>query len=304
MKIAVIGAGLIGTSWAIVFARAGFSVNLTDIDQSRLGAAENHLARIRNLKQNGRSGTVTFCPTLATAVAGVDLVQECGPETVELKRQIFAELDKHAPEGALLASSSSSIVASLFTGDLRGRHRCLIAHPLNPPHLAPLVELCGAPWTSPGVITRAKEIYEDAGQAPIVINEEIEGFVLNRLQAAVLAEALRLVGDGIISAEDLDKTVSEGLGLRWSFLGPFATIELNAPGGIEDYLRRYGGAFQNITATPPSSEVWASANIERVVESWGKKRSAEQLAARSAWRDRRLEALRQHKQSQDNLMKE
>jgi len=304
MKIAVIGAGLIGTSWAIVFARAGFPVNLTDIDQSRLAAAENHLAQVCNSKGNGATGAVMFCPTLAEAVAGVGLVQESGPENIDLKQRIFADLDRYAPEEAILASSSSSIVASLFTGDLVGRHRCLVAHPLNPPHLAPLVELCGAPWTSPEAIARASDIYERAGQTPIVINREIEGFVLNRLQAALLAEALRLVGDGVISADDLDKTVSEGLGLRWSFLGPFATIELNAPGGIGDYLRRYGSAFQSITATPPSPDVWASANVSRVVESWGKTRSPEQLAARAAWRDRRLEALRHHKQSQESLMKE
>lgn len=305
MKIAVIGAGLIGTSWAIVFARAGFSVNLTDIDESRLAAAENYLARLPNFKGNGTAGTIALCETLESAVIDVALVQECGPENVELKGQLFAELDRHAPEDAILASSSSSIVASRFTERLPGRHRCLIAHPLNPPHLAPIVELCGAPWTSPAAIARAREIFERAGQAPIVMNREVEGFVLNRLQAALLAEAMRLVGDGVISADDLDKTVSEGLGLRWSFLGPFATIELNAPGGIGDYLNRYGRAFQSITATPPSSDVWDSANVERVVESWGKTRSPEQLAARSAWRDQRLEALRHHKQTQDDsLMKE
>ncbi len=304
MKIAIVGAGLIGTSWAIVFARAGLSVNLTDVSQSRLAEAEQKLASMGGLTQEGSSATVTACRTLAEAVAGAQLVQECGPEDVDLKRRIFAELDAHADEDAILASSSSSIVTSLFAGELRGRHRCLVAHPLNPPHLAPLVELCGGPWTSPDVISRAAEIYQLAGQTPVVINREIEGFVLNRLQAALLAESLRLVGEGIISAADLDKTVSEGLGLRWSFLGPFATIELNAPGGIDDYLRRYGGAFRSITATPPSPEVWASANIERVVESWGRKPSPEQLAARSAWRDRRLEALRQHKQLQENLTKE
>lgn len=300
MKIAVIGAGLIGTSWAIVFARAGFSVNLTDIDQSRLAAAQEHLARVFHSAGDDNAGNLAYCPTSLEAVSCVDLVQECGPEDVALKQRIFAELDRHAPERAILASSSSSIVASLFTRDLAGRHRCLVAHPLNPPHLAPLVELCGAPWTSPEVIERARDVYDRAGQAPIVINREIEGFVLNRLQAALLAEALRLVGDGVVSAGDLDRTVSEGLGLRWSFLGPFATIELNAPGGIDDYLHRYGSAFRNITAAPPPSDVWEKENIERVVESWGKTRSPEQLAARSAWRDRRLEALRRHKQSQDD----
>ena len=244
-----------------------------------------------------------FYNNLAISVSEADLVQECGPEDVDFKRQIFSELDQHAPKEAILASSSSSIVASLFTENLTNRERCLIAHPLNPPHLAPLVELCGAPWTSQSSIARAKSIYEQAGQVPVTINNEVEGFVLNRLQAALLAEALRLVGDGVISAGDLDKTVSEGLGLRWSFLGPFATIELNAPGGIDDYLCRYGAAFQRITASPPPPDVWASENIERVVKSWGPPLSSEDLATRSVWRDNRLEALRRHKQSQTNLQR-
>jgi len=304
-KIGVIGAGLIGQSWAVVFARAGYSVNLTDAYPAKLDEARTNLGARRNGNGSSReAGLIEFCSTLKEAVAGVDLVQECGPEDVQIKRNIFTDLDQFAPEGTILASSSSSIVCSLFTEVLPGRHRCLIAHPLNPPHLAPLVELCGAPWTSPQTIAAAKAIYEDVGQAPIVITKEIEGFVLNRLQAALLAEALRLVGDGVVSAGDLDKTVSEGLGLRWSFLGPFGTIELNAPGGIGDYLQRYGSAFQRITATPPPPDVWGPENIRRVVESWGMRPAPEALAARSAWRDRRLEALRHHKQSQDILVKE
>ena len=304
-KIGVIGAGLIGLSWTLVFARAGYSVNLIDTNGAKLDEARANLAVLGNGGgMSGEAGRVEFCSTLEQTVAEVDLVQECGPEDVEIKRKIFDDLDRFAPEGAILASSSSSIVCSLFTEALPGRHRCLIAHPLNPPHLAPLVELCGAPWTSSQTIAAAKAIYEDAGQVPIVITKEIEGFVLNRLQAALLAEALRLVGDGVVSAGDLDKTVSDGLGLRWSFLGPFGTIELNAPGGIHDYLERYGGAFQRITATPPPPDVWGPENVRRVVESWGTPPSPEELAARSAWRDRRLEALRHHKQSQDILVRE
>ena len=110
----------------------------------------------------------------------------------------------------------------------------------------PLVELCGAPWTSPDAIERARNIYREIGQVPVTINREINGFVLNRLQGALLAEAFRLVGEGYISAEDLDHTIKDGLGLRWSFLGPFETIELNAPGGIPDYCARYTGFYKEL----------------------------------------------------------
>ncbi len=137
----------------------------------------------------------------------------------------------------MLASSTSAIPASRFTEGLAGRARCLVAHPVNPPHLVPIVELCGAPWTAPATIARAERVFASVGQVPIVVRRELDGFVLNRLQGALLSEAMRLVGEGYVSADDLDKTVRDGLGLRWSFLGPMATIELNAPGRRSRLLR-------------------------------------------------------------------
>jgi 3-hydroxyacyl-CoA dehydrogenase len=173
-----------------------------------------------------------------------------------------------------------------------------VAHPVNPPHLVPLVELCGAPWTDPQVVARARAIYEAVGQVPINVNREIEGFVLNRLQGALLAEAFRLVGEGVVSPQDCDRTVKDGLGLRWSFLGPFGTIELNAPGGIPDYCERYTGFYRRLSADPASPEVWDKANTERIVAAWGATPAPDKHAAKSRWRDRRLAALRAHKASQ------
>src|SRR6202008_1791357 len=148
---------------------------------------------------------------LAEALAGAALVQENLPERVESKRAIFSELDRLAAPETILASSTSMIVASRFTEELNGRHRCLVAHPVNPPHLVPLVELVGAPWTAPETVTRAKEFYESVGQVPIVVNREIDGFILNRLQAVLLSEAFRLAGEGYVSPQDLDKTLKDGL---------------------------------------------------------------------------------------------
>jgi L-gulonate 3-dehydrogenase len=225
-------------------------------------------------------------------------VQENVPEELGAKRTIFADLDRLAPADAILASSTSAIVASLFTEELGGRHRCLVAHPVNPPHLVPLVELVGSPWTAPGTIARAKEIYAAVGQVPIVVRSEIEGFVLNRLQGALLAEAFRLVGAGIVSPQDLDKTLSDGLGLRWSFMGPLATIELNAPGGIADYCTRYAGFYRRLQADPATPAVYDGDNIARILAAWGNTPSADELEARARWRDRRLAALRAHKKAQ------
>ena len=304
--VAIVGSGLIGRSWAIVFARGGWDVRLSDPSPEALANAPrlireglDELAAYNIVDDPAAvAARVSVAGSLAEAVKGVDLVQENGPERVEDKRRIFAELDAAAPRDAILASSTSAIVASKFTEDLPGRERCLVAHPVNPPHLVPIVELCGAPWTSPDVIARARQIYESVDQVPITVNREIEGFVLNRLQVALLSEAFRLAGEGVVSPQDLDKTLSDGLGLRWSFMGPFQTIELNAPGGIPDYCARYGDFFRRTTADPPTPAVWSEENIARVMEAWGRSPSKEEVARRTAWRDKRLTALMAHKRAQ------
>jgi L-gulonate 3-dehydrogenase len=308
-SVAIVGAGLIGRSWAIVFARAGWQVRVTDPEARTL---ENASRLIRSgLKELAAHGLVaepvlaaervSVVQSLAEAVNGVDLVQENGPEIVETKQTIFAELDRLCPDHTILASSTSAIVASRFTEDLPGRARCLVAHPVNPPHLVPLVELCGAPWTSPETVEKARKIYESVDQVPITVNREVEGFVLNRLQGALLAEAFRLAGEGVVSPQDLDKTLKDGLGLRWSFIGPFETIELNAPGGIGDYCNRYTGFYRSLSEDPAKPDVWDKDNVSRILEAWGGTPSSETLAHRSAWRDKRLAALRAHKNSQPEV---
>ena len=302
-RVAVVGAGLIGRAWSLVFARAGCEVRVTDPDPDVLAALPGRLAAdVALLGRHGlcppaaevlpRIGTVA---DLAEAVGDAELVQENGPEDVELKRALFAELDALAPPGALLASSTSAIVASRFTEALAGRARCLVAHPVNPPHLVPLVELCGAPWTAPGTLGRARAFYAEVGQVPITIEKEVDGFVLNRLQGALLAEAFRLVADGVVSPEDLDRTLKDGLGLRWSFMGPFETIELNAPGGIADYLARYAGFYARLAEDPPTAAAFGAEAGEAIVRAWPHAPEPARLAARSAWRDDRLAALRAHK---------
>jgi L-gulonate 3-dehydrogenase len=305
-NVAIVGAGLIGRSWAIVFARAGWQVRVTDPESRTLENASRLIREgLDDLARHGlvtdpalAAGRVAIVPSLADAVGGVDIIQENGPELVDTKRAIFAELDRLCPEHAILASSTSAIVASRFTEELPGRARCLVAHPVNPPHLLPLVELCGAPWTTPETIELARRIYESIEQVPITVNREVEGFVLNRLQGALLAEAFRLVGEGVVSPQDLDRTLKDGLGLRWSFIGPFETIELNAPGGIADYCKRYTGFYRSLSADPAKPDVWDEDNVSRILAAWGGTPSADMLAQRSAWRDKRLAALKAHKKSQ------
>ncbi len=305
-RIAVVGAGLIGRAWAMVFARAGMSVALWD---KLPGVAEGAMGTIRaRLDDLRAAGLVTEAPeaiaariapvaTLADCVAGAVHVQENGPERLVPKQELFAELDRLCPEGVVLASSTSGIPASEFTGNLKGRGRCLVAHPVNPPYLVPLVELVGAPWTDPAVITRTRALMERVGQVPVTAHRETRGFVLNRLQAALVAEAFRMVRDGVMSAEDVDACVKDGLGLRWAFMGPFETIDLNAPGGVADYAERFGPLLGAITEEqtpyhydPPT--VAAVTGARRAVL------PREAIEERSAWRDRRLMALVAHKRGQ------
>lgn len=305
-NVAIVGVGLIGRAWSAIFARAGWNVRVTDPHAPTLKAApglirdELHALNRHGLADDpeGAAARITVAGSLAEAVKGVSFVQENGPEKVEDKIAMFAELDQLVPPDALLASSTSAIVASRFTENLKGRARCLVGHPVNPPHLIPLVELCGAPWTSPEAVSRARDIYREIGQVPVTVNREINGFVLNRLQGALLAEAFRLVGEGYISAEDLDHTVKDGLGTRWSFMGPLETIELNAPGGIPDYCARYTGFYKELAAASAGPDVYTSPNADRVIKAWPHQPTPERIAKLTAWRNDRLAALAAHKAKQ------
>jgi L-gulonate 3-dehydrogenase len=299
---AMIGAGLIGRSWAMVFARAGWSVHLYDSDPAQVDAARGRIeAGLREQQASGladdaaaAAARIAYVTNLEVALADVDWVQESAPENLDVKCQLYPHVDRATPPAAIIASSTSGIKASLFTENLSGRARCLVAHPINPPHLVPVVELCGAPWTSPATVERAREVMHGIGQVPIVVRRELDGFIVNRLQGALLSEALRLVGEGYVSPQDLDKTVQDGLGLRWSFIGPFATIELNAPGGVADYCARYGSIYRAVAANPPAPVVWDAANVDRVASQL-ESLTSEARDARMRWRDARLLALRRHK---------
>lgn len=302
-KVAVIGAGLIGRAWSMVFARAGWDVAIWDGVPGVAGSAKGLIAQeLLDLSRHGladdpegAAARVTLPASLDETVDGADLVQENTPETLDMKREIFARLDAVAAPQTILASSTSSLVTSLYTEGLAGRARCLVAHPVNPPHLVPIVELCGAPWTSREVMERARQIYGAVGQVPIHVKREVDGFVLNRLQTALLAEAFRLVEDGVVSPQDLDETIRNGLGLRWAFMGPFETIELNAPGGIPDYCNRYSPFFRRLANDQPDASVWDEDKTAAAAAAWGPLPEPSRHAAKTRWRDEQLAALAAHK---------
>jgi L-gulonate 3-dehydrogenase len=302
-KIAVIGAGLIGCAWASVFARAGHAVTLYDIDANakasardtvKAGLVKQHSIGLIAEDPDVVISRVSVTGSLEEALRGADFIQENVRETVDAKKAIFAEFDKLGGPDALFASSTSGIPASSFTEGLAARRRCFVGHPINPPSVVPLVELVPSPWTDPAVIERARAIYARAGQVPIVVKRELQGFIVNRLQGALLAEAFRLVEDGYVSSSDIDKAVKDGLGLRWSFMGPMETIDLNAPGGIRDYCARYGPLYYDIAkqATPRQ---WTDALVSRLEQERRAELGADKREARQAWRDERLMSLAAHK---------
>jgi 3-hydroxyacyl-CoA dehydrogenase len=308
-RIALVGTGLIGRAWAISFARAGHEVRLFDENETLAEAAVAFAADMvpmlaaEDLLDGEDPGAVVqrlvTVRSLESALDGADHVQESTPEDLEMKRAIFGRLDRLAPSDAVIASSTSAILPSRFTETLAGRHRCLVVHPINPPYLIPAVEIVPASWTRPDIVERTRALMAAAGQAPIVMKRELDGFVMNRMQGALLEEAFRLVADGYASVEDVDAGLREGLALRWSFMGPFETIDLNAPGGIRDYVQRYQSIYSRLFPSMQRRVDWEGPVLETTENARRRLLGQDGLRDRQRWRDRRLMALAAHKRRAD-----
>lgn len=295
-SVAVVGTGLVGSGWAIVFARGGLPVKLYD---AQPGAAASALRLIEQQLADMHSARLVDDPkrvleniksagTLAEAVDGAAYVQESAFERTEVKRALMEDLYGLCASNTVIGSSTSGIPASQFVSGLPIAPRVLIAHPVNPPYLVPIVELVPSPETAPEAIEFTRELMQSLGQSVIHVRKEIEGFVLNRLQAVLLREAWALAEDGVASCEDIDKTVRDGLGWRWSFMGPFETIDLNAPGGIRDYALRLGPLYHSIARSRDGGGPWSPELMDEVERQRRELLAFEQLGERRAWRDRVL----------------
>ena len=249
--VAVVGAGSIGGSWAALALSRGCAVRAADPDpaaEQRLRAAVSEHLRALGTDASALEG-LTLSTDPAAAVADADLVLEAGPERVELKRELFAALDAAAAPDVVLASSSSGLGPSSFQDACRHPERVLVAHPFNPPHLVPLVEVVGGHHTSLDAVDAVMTVMTAWGREPVHVRAELPGHVVNRLQAALWREAYDLVGRGVVSVADLDRAVASGPGLRWALLGPIATQALSGgPGGLEHVLEHLG---------PPMLDWWA-----------------------------------------------
>jgi L-gulonate 3-dehydrogenase len=307
VKVGIIGSGLIGRSWSMLFASAGYKVVLHDSDPTQLSTA---LATIgsqledlsaRELLRGTRGVTqqlalISTTESLSECVVGAKYVMECIPEVLALKQQMFLQIDALVTDTeAVLLSSTSCLPASSFSTDLEHRAQVIVAHPVNPPFFCPLTEVVPAPYTAPSVTTQTLALLTELGQTPVLIKKELPGFALNRVQYAILAECWRLIEDDAISVEDLDKVMTDGLGVRYAFLGPFLTGHLNAE-GMQSYVDRYGETISRVLATfgpPPSFSGPVAARIAAEVTALV---PLDQLDERRRWRDERLAELARLKQ--------
>lgn len=300
--VAIVGSGLVGSAWALVFARAGSRVRLYDQEASQLAAAEARIAaNAREMVGHGLLedapsvlARIESCAGLEDAVEGASYVQESVFENADVKCAFYRRLDAAVGSETIIGSSSSGIPSSVFTEGLACAPRCLIAHPINPPYVIPLVEICPSPLTDPSVVDRVWSLMSDAGMAPVRVTREIDGFIANRLQAALLWEAFRLLEGGYATAQDIDRTISAGLGRRWAFIGPFETIDLNAPRGLADYAARLAPGFYEFVKQGEPAEPWSADVISRAHDECRSRVAESELPARQAWRDRRLMALAAH----------
>jgi 3-hydroxyacyl-CoA dehydrogenase len=296
MTIAVAGAGSIGVAWALVFARAGLEVRCWDpvpgaLERARLElddkVAALHSHGLLDAPEETRA-RVCFTDDLEAAVEGAALVQEAAPEDVAVKRDLFSRLGELTGSDTVLASSSSAITASRIGEGLPARDRILVGHPGNPPYLLPVVEVVPGTDTDPRVVARATALYERAGLQPVRLGREVEGFVFNRLQGALLREAYCLVRDGVASVADVDAVVRLGLGRRWAVVGPFETADLNTRGGIGVHAERMGPAYARMGAERGQDDPWTEELVAEVVR---QRRAAMPLEAwdeRVRWRDEQL----------------
>jgi 3-hydroxyacyl-CoA dehydrogenase len=311
--VAIVGAGNVGWAWAIVFAAAEHHVRLQDVASERLASAlESITDRLEALQEFGLltgpaksvlARVSTTCD-LGEAVAGAAYIQECIPEDLGQKQRLFELLASMADWHAVIASSSSFIPASAMAAHVAGRERCLIVHPGNPPYLLRVAEVVPAPFTAAHTVEQAERLLTAADMKPIRLAKEINGFVFNRLQGAILREAYALVRDGIARPDEIDSLVRDGLALRWSVVGPFETTDLNASGGIAVHAERMLPVYARMGAERGEREqAWPPHVIERVVADRRRALPLEEWRQRVAWRDRELMSLladRQVRQAKSN----
>jgi len=301
-SIAIVGTGVIGASWAAFYAARGFQVKMHDADAAQCRKGHQRAVEIIELLQAegllesdavaASADRITTAAGLAQAVGGVQLVQENVAEDYDVKKQVYKAMDAETGSDVILASSSSGLLMTEIQKVTRHPGRCLVAHPFNPPHLIPLVELVPGEATDPETVAGMKRFYEELGKVPIVLNKAIPGHIANRLALALWREAVDLVVQGIASVEDVDKAVCAGPGLRWALMGPHLIYHLGGgEGGMDHFLDHFGPVFKpwwesmaTWTTLPPETKSVLTAGLKKEV-------GDRSLTDISRWRDEKLSGL-------------
>lgn len=249
-KIGIVGFGLIGQRWALAFAEAGLEVSCYDPNPAQweqFTAVRPGLeADMRALRPDAPAqGAITFSTDMAVALAGVTFVQENGPEKIELKQALLAEIERHVGDEVIIASSSSALIVTEMQAKCRLPARVILGHPFNPAHLMPLVEIVGGQATDPAACEAARALYDRIGKKPVVMNREVTGHIALRLMGGMWREAIAMIREGVASAADIDRAFIYGPGVKWTLQGSFISNHLGAD-GIEEFLKKYGPTYQSI----------------------------------------------------------
>lgn len=300
-RVACVGSGLIGQGWAALFALNGYEVVMQDLTEEVLGTAGARVERhMRFLKESGLCGErksalkqIETTTNLQEAVADAGFVIESVYESYDVKKPVFEKMDLAAPEDVILASSTSGLLMTEIQKAAKLHpERCIVAHPWNPSHLVPLVELAPGKLTSERTVERAYAVMEDIGKVPVVLKKEAPGFIANRLSVALWREALDLVDQGVASVEDVDKAVRAGPGIRWAIMGPYLTYHLGGgAGGIEYLMRHIGASKSTWLETMARWTVTPESVIEKAVQGVNEMVGDKTLEELEAWRDERLAEL-------------
>lgn len=300
LNVACVGMGTIGRGWAILFASAGCHVTAFDSSSAAMDAARDYIAQcVERLAAHGivrdqgaLLDRIRYVQTLQSAVEGAHYVQESVAEDEGVKRAVFRELDSLVGPQTIVGSSTSEICGSRFLLGLAASERFLVVHPINPPYLIRATELCPTPSTSEAAVQWVEQFLTSLRHVPIRVRKEIKGFVVNRLQVALIAEALHLVSEGYCSAADLDTAVKHGLGMRWAFMGPFETGHLNSDRGYLEYMRKFEQVMRDIAADLRPTYPWTLEQVARIDEQCRDQTPAEAVPSRQLWRDDTLMAIR------------
>ncbi|MFC1591573.1 3-hydroxyacyl-CoA dehydrogenase NAD-binding domain-containing protein [Thermodesulfobacteriota bacterium] len=299
-NIAILGTGIIGASWAAFYAGKGFSVKLYDADKSKCDAGYKKAVEFLNFLSEHSAisgetcekaiGSLHCSESLDDLVGDAELVQESVVERYDVKNKVLGELERFASGKCIFASSSSGLLVSEMQKDMKHPERVLIAHPFNPPHLIPLVELVPGNKTSPDLVKTMSDFYQKLGKTPVTLKKEVPGHIANRLQAAIWREAIQLVIDGVASVEDIDKALCAGPGLRWALMGQHMVFHLGGgiEGGIGYFVDHIGISFEKLWKDMAKWDCLPAETKEQLVAGVTEQMHGRELKEIAAWRDEKL----------------